>query len=402
MSAGGAQQARGRDALFRWGAALDDLLDAVDAPVTARRPWLATWVDASLDAEPWLVWLPGSDGRMEAAALLARSRRRLAGASILGLGHGTSDRSVCFPSRTPAAAIALAAAVADALSREHGPWSLVVEQQPADDPAVVALARLLRPARAEAGDGCPVLRVEGRALSDYSTKKTRRDVRQARERIEAEGRTVSVDRLVDRTAIERALPEAIDLHRRRDHAAGRRSDLDHPARRAFYERAVALHAERGEVELWLVRIDGVLAAYDVAFIDGRAYRIWDGRIAPDLTRFAPGHLSRQAIVERALADPGIDQIDWMRGVQSYKQELARSVDATVQLRAWSSPAAEAVLDLPRQARLTFAHARDEHPGLERTWMAVKERTVLRRARQSDARSQAQSQSQSQSDRNQGA
>ena len=205
-------------------------------------------------------------------------------------------------------------------------------------------------------------------------------MRQARERLAAEGRGVSVTQLVDPGDIASVLPAVVALHRARDHAASRRSDLDDEARRTFYESVVRQHSARREVELWLVRVDGELAAYDLAFVDGSAYRLWDGRIAPALSRFAPGHLGREAVLERVVSDPALDELDWMRGEQPYKHQMARAVDATHELRAWSSPAAAAALDMPRRGRAWFRQMRTEYPVLQRAWMAVKERTVLERAR----------------------
>src|SRR4051794_10693799 len=49
---------------------LDRLHDAMDAPITARRPWLVAWTKAYPEYEPWAIGVRSSDGELCGVALL--------------------------------------------------------------------------------------------------------------------------------------------------------------------------------------------------------------------------------------------------------------------------------------------------------------------------------------------
>lgn len=370
-----AEHLTGAQVLAALGVELDALMDEVASPITARRPWLQCWVDANPDVEPWAITLRTEDGRLDGVALLGRSRQRGIH-RITALGHGFSDRSRPLVARTPPAAEALARAVAEAVSARR-PWSFVLEQLPVDDPVATRLESLLPRASLVPGDGCPVLHIDDRNPRSYSTKKTRRDVTQGRKRLAEEGLDLEIAYLDKPDEVVDAIPLVIDLRRQRDHALGRRSHLDDPRQREFYLEVVRAHAEDGLVELIIVRIGGVPAAFDLAFCDGSAYRLWDGRIASDFARFSPGHLSREALLERVVPDPVFTELDWMRGEQSYKRQLATSVEPTALLQAYSSPAVRTFTELPRRTRTLVARVRDSHPIFKQGLEVVKRYTVLR-------------------------
>ena len=359
----------GPDALER-ASGVDELLSAVGAPVTARRPWLGRWAEAYPDWEPWVVAIGPNAGSLEAAALLAR--RRTAGVTqVTGLAHGATDRSRCLVSATVMAAEALADALASRLRSLRGPWSLVVEQLPEDEPAAPLLVARAPCGQVERGDGCPVLPIDVRDPAAYVKKKVRRDLRQARERLEAEGAVATVEHLSTPEAVLDALPTVVALHRARDHDVGRPSALDDDRRRRFYLEAVGDLARCGAAEATFVRIDGAIAAYELSLLDGATYRLFDGRMATPYARFNPGHLATEAILRRVVDDPRLEAIDWMRGEQPYKLHMARHVDGMVEVRAWSSAAVRTVADAPRWARARFRQVRAEHPAVARAWKAVR-------------------------------
>ena len=64
----------------------------------------------------------------------------------------------------------------------------------------------------------------------------------------------------------------------------------------------------------LLTIDGVLAAYVIALIDGTTYRVLDGRMNTDLSAYSPGRILESAVLERALEDGETELFDWMTGV----------------------------------------------------------------------------------------
>ncbi|MDP8991947.1 MAG: GNAT family N-acetyltransferase [Actinomycetota bacterium] len=368
--------AAGDDALDRLGPGLDALHAATGVPVTARRAWLESWADCYRAWEPWCIAVTAGDGDLAGAAVLAR--RRLGPlVDVVGLGHGPSD-SAALPARDEAAARALARAVVAHLRSLRPAWRLRVEQLPEGDAVATAIARDLPHAAIVRGDGCPRIHVdEGSRPDDYLSDKVRRDERRAVNRLMREGLGHRVEHLRRPEEVLAALPELVRVHRQRDRALSRKSDLDVAESLCFYRRVVARHAEHGEVQLSLLRIDGELAAYDLTFLDGAAYRFWDGRIDTRWGRFSPGHLLCSAVLKRAAEDRRVAELDWMRGEETYKLRIAATVAPHQHLHAWSSPPVRALDRAPRRARAAFAAARDRHPGLQRAWLAVKSRTVLR-------------------------
>src|SRR5262245_41872366 len=96
---------RGSDLLDGLGPRLDELHESTGAPVTARRPWLATWVRCQPAYEPLALCVESAD-RLEAVALLARKKTRLF-TEVVALGAGLSDQ-VRMPARSPEAGLELA------------------------------------------------------------------------------------------------------------------------------------------------------------------------------------------------------------------------------------------------------------------------------------------------------
>jgi hypothetical protein len=124
------------------------------------------------------------------------------------------------------------------------------------------------------------------------------------------------------------------------------------------------HAARGQVELTTLRLRGELAAYVLCFLDGGAYRMWNCRLAPAWSRYGAGRIANDAALERALADAGATEFDWMRGAEPYKLGLSNHVEHALDLRAWSSPALRSLLDSRRRFKRLIKNAAVEHEWLQ--------------------------------------
>jgi CelD/BcsL family acetyltransferase involved in cellulose biosynthesis len=148
---------------------------------------------------------------------------------------------------------------------------------------------------------------------------------------------MTLDRTGDPERVRRLLPELVALHRERDHHVGRRSDLDHPGRRAFYAAVVSRLADAGQVEVFSLRLDGVLAAYFLGLRDGPVFRSWDGRIGSARPDLSLGLLLRDEMVSALLAEPEVVGVDLCRGTLPHKMHGVTSVVPAVGLRAESSP-----------------------------------------------------------------
>jgi CelD/BcsL family acetyltransferase involved in cellulose biosynthesis len=324
-----------RLALDDLGAELDALLAEVDAPICARRLWLTVWLRSHAEFSPWVVSVR-EHGQLGGVVALAE-RRRAGHQEIVALGHGSSDYAR-LPARSDAAARALADAIGDALQRRRWPWRLRLDQLPPADPVAIHLGDRLAHAAFEPGDAAPRLLLQAdRPLDAVMSAKTRQSLRTARNRLEKldEGYAVRTER-GPRVCSE--LDDIERVHRLRDHALGRDSDLDDPARRRFWRDVLSAYGERGEVEVGRLQIGGELAAYSVSFLDGSSYRLWDTRIDPARSFVSPGRVLLADLIERLRAEGGWSEFDFMRGEEDYKRRMSDDAVLTESLRAWSSGA----------------------------------------------------------------
>lgn len=324
----------GRNPVLDVLAAAADLFAETRTPVCARATWLSTWIEAFGDQEPVAVVVDRGD-RLDALACLAVSRRgplrtvRLAGAGPSDYGR--------LPARDAVAAAALADGIAGVLHGLRSPWRLHLDQLPVADPVVGALLAALPRAYTEDGQPCPQVVFGADREPAQLTASGRRTLRKARDRLDRTGLAMTVDRTRDPEQVRRLLPDLIALHRDRDHSVGRRSDLDDPGRRAFYAAVASRLADSGQVEIFVLRLDGRLAAFSLGLRDGSVFRGWDGRICSDWPELSLGVLLRAELVTALLAEPGITAIDQCRGVLQHKMHGVTAVVPTLALRAESSP-----------------------------------------------------------------
>jgi diguanylate cyclase len=326
---------RGAEALDQVGTALDDLHLDLASPITVRRPWLRAWTRAHTSYAPWIVTVQRSGStQLEAAALLAA--RTVDGVlTVVAQGHGGGGRTQ-LPAR-PGSADTLAEAIHAEVVSATGPWQLDLAQLPAGDLVVAALRERFVHAAV-----LPELRVPGVVLSgvadvnDFLSRNTRKSLRRARNHITTDGPTMAVDVVYDPDAVLTIIEEVERIHRQRDHDLRRRSDLDDVAGREFWRRSILEHIRRGEAEIVTLRLDGELAAYVVALLDGRFYRVLDGRFDTKYRRYSPGRLVEMAALERALRDERFVELDWMSGFAAEKLLAENGGEQRVRFVAASS------------------------------------------------------------------
>jgi CelD/BcsL family acetyltransferase involved in cellulose biosynthesis len=370
------RELHGRNLLHSLGERLDDLLAETGAPVTARRPWLQTWIESYTDLEPWGFVVEGEDGRIEAAAFLA-TRRRQGRTEIYGLGDGPCDQ-LRLPARTPEAGRMLGAGVARALRARRGAWLLRFEQLPKDDPVAAEIVRLLPVAALIDGDPSPALAFDqGRDFKSYVGHNSRGVAKTMRNRAKRDDLELVVDAIRDPARVIEAIPEVEAVHRDRDVQLVRKSDLDDPRMAAFWRAAIAQHAEGGELELVSLRLNGKLAGYVVGLLDRSSYRLWDGRFAGEFAWYSPGRLADQAALASALEDERFEEFDWMRGMEEYKLRNSSHVVPAHHLVAWSSRRMRAADEWPRRSKAALKRFRDRSKVLKKAWLAVKGRVIVR-------------------------
>jgi CelD/BcsL family acetyltransferase involved in cellulose biosynthesis len=158
----------------------------------------------------------------------------------------------------------------------------------------------------------------GDTIDTLLSRNLRRQLRKANNRLETDG--VTVETLFDASlvALDTHLDALMEIHRRRDHDTGRPSDLDDPVVRRLWHELLLRHCRNGQVELALLKLDGAIAGYVIALLDGGSYRVFDGHCDTRFGRYSPGRVIEAAALERVTGDPTLRELDWMSGVAPEK------------------------------------------------------------------------------------
>ena len=136
----------------------------------------------------------------------------------------------------------------------------------------------------------------------------------------------------DEREIAKLLPQVEELHRERDHAQGRRSELDDGEGRRIWRARLTNLARHQVLELATLRIDGELAAHVLGIAELTEYRIVEGTLATRFARYAPGRVLEAAVLQRVLDDPMVDRLDWMTSVASERLLAANDVQPVSMVR----------------------------------------------------------------------
>jgi len=343
---------------------LDDLHTATACPVTARRPWLSTWTRCYTHHQPVGVVAEGADDRLEGAALLARRRTRGL-THVVAMGHGPSDQ-VRLAVRSAAAAEELGRGIADFMGSLPRPWVLRLRHLPQDDAVATVLAERLGNARLVPGDVSPVTRFSGdRGLRIYVSRNHHQQVQRMNNRIRREGLCLDVAHLSEPQKVASVLDEVEVVCRSRDVEVRGWSPLYDGPGGSFFRQVILDHAERDEVELTTLRLEGQLTSYVLCFRDGRAYRMWSCRVSPAWKRYGAGRLGNNAALAHALADEHCTEFDWMRGDENYKFSMANDVEQAQDLMAWSSSAVGVVADARRRFKVQLLSSAERFAAVER-------------------------------------
>jgi hypothetical protein len=281
------------------------------------------------------------------------------------MGHGPSDQ-VRLPVRSAAAAEELARGIADLLEWLPRPWALLLRHLPQDDTVGTVLAERLGRAQLVPGDVSPVTRFsDDRRLRAYVSRNHHQQVQRMTNRIRRDGLSLDVAHLSEFRNVTSVLHEVEAVVTSRDVDVRGWSPMHDGPGGPFFRKVILDHAERGEVELTTLRLDGHLASYVLCFRDGRSYRMWSHRVAPAWKRYGAGRLANNAALAHALGDEQYTEFDWMRGDESYKASMANDVEQSQDLMAWSSSAVGAVTDARRRFKVLLLNSAERHPRVER-------------------------------------
>ena len=312
---------------------IEELDDQLHVPVMATWPWLEHWCETFTEWTPCMIGIRRKNGgRLVGCVFLAR-REYADETALVSMG---SNSSLCTVMRAVDNDVssALAEAIATFIAETPGAWSLDIEQVQEFDSTLLRLSEML--------DGAHVLpemrvpRVTFLAddrLDHVLSASMRKQLRRAESRIASDGLTSSITFDRGPTITRELIDEVEAVHISRDRFARRDSDLDRPNERAFWRAVVAGRQPDCDVEIGSLRIDGQLAAYVVALLDRRTYRVYDGRMDTRFADYSPGRLIEAAALDRALKDPRFTLLDWMSGVAAEKLLTSNTAEERVRLTA---------------------------------------------------------------------
>ena len=294
---------------------------------TARAEWLLAGADVDDHTASWGVAAQRLDG--ELLGMLMLLDEPMNGQTMTTLAGSDQGHRAFVTLESPEVAERVAAVLGEELRGRLELTRLLLGPLDANDAAVHALAAALPGAHVMADAPIPVVRQDSGDVRDYLSHNMRRTLRKARNRLSADGRDVSVEYTRDAVEIARLLPQIEECHRARDHVHGRPSDLDDVRARLLWENRLRGLAERGRLELAVLRIDGDFAAHALGALDEPTYRVLEGRFVTHWSRYAPGRLLEAEVLQRVLDDPDMTTLDWMTAVAPEKLLATNGSDPMV-------------------------------------------------------------------------
>lgn len=308
------------------------LANTAGARVTAQPLFCLPWITHLCPGRP-LVACAFVDGSLVALAPLHERRRAgLRVVRFLGHGLGAVNEMLVAPGYESAAAACWNRILGDSLRY------LQLLEYRSGTTGLEALAEVTPAAVVHERDACPVIELEGRTYDDYLAsrpKGLRRTLRRSDERLAGSHRNHEVEIIRDPVRVERVLPEVFTIYDAAERSVPRQHLLAGPW--AGFTRAVLRRAAvEGRLRLFLGRIDGRPASFDVGFVGGGRLELWLGRYHPLYAGYSPGHLAMRHIVKQAFAEQQ-SSIDMGLGDHLYKRRWADSAYPTLEVAAASSP-----------------------------------------------------------------
>ena len=91
-------------------------------------------------------------------------------------------------------------------------------------------------------------------------------------------------------------------------------------------------ADARALELATAHVGGSLAAYVLAVPDAPAYRVLEGHLATEWSRYAPGRVLEAAVLQRVLDDRTYSVLDWMTSVAAESLLATNDAQSVVMVR----------------------------------------------------------------------
>lgn len=113
----------------------------------------------------------------------------------------------------------------------------------------------------------------------------------------------------------------------------RESIFSDGAKRAFFEEITRLFSERGWLHLATMTVNGRMAGYHYGFLYGGKYLHYFTGFDPEFAHLSPGRVLMDGILQDCF-ERGLAEIDFLRGVESWKEPLTDQLRQTVRLVAF--------------------------------------------------------------------
>jgi CelD/BcsL family acetyltransferase involved in cellulose biosynthesis len=293
--------ARDAGELARWRAAIDGLCERRSLPALAGWPWLSAFWESFRDGDPGVsVQLLERDGVLVAALPV------WTGGVALRKAIGLENEHVpCWTAAIDEADPELAPQLLQRLLVDGDADCLELRRLPLDGP----LCRALHAAAATAGLAVVVhespvgevglaLRGPWASFEGGLSKNLRRDGRQI-DKLRALGR-VEMEVVTGGAGLEACLDECFALEARGWKGQAGTPVLSDPQARRFYGRLAARTAARGQLALYLLKLDGRVIAFEYDLRAGGRIECLKIGYDESLHRHSPGTILRMLLLRRAI------------------------------------------------------------------------------------------------------
>jgi CelD/BcsL family acetyltransferase involved in cellulose biosynthesis len=174
--------------------------------------------------------------------------------------------------------------------------------------------------------------VHGKRLTEWSGMNRERLTEYQDKRDELTRRLEVQYQLVENPSeLERVLSLAFAMHIQRWSQRGITSKFVLPERKDFTREICQAAQEVGRLFMPLLLINGELAAYKIAFVDGRTVFEWNTSFALHFKKWSPGALLMVYTLED-LSSREIDSYNLMRGEEAYKYFWTETTETTATVR----------------------------------------------------------------------
>jgi CelD/BcsL family acetyltransferase involved in cellulose biosynthesis len=289
--------------------------------------WLDSWWRSRAHGAELLVLALFESSRLVGLAPLSISNRNflkflsLHAVQLMGDGSGDSD-NLDFPA-LPGFEMQLAQTILDYLEHHRQQWDICeFNTMPSGSPVAGCLEKLLRSRRwtcFEYSRTCSAVHLP-RTWDEYLEQLSSED----RNNLARYGRRLNkrfsapIYRCTDEQQLPRCLEALFQLHQARWEKAGEPGSFGSAERREFYAQLSRRLLARGWLELWVLELNGAIAAVQFAFRYGNTvYQLQEG-YDPEHASDRAGFVLRGEVLKQLISD-GVRVYDFLGGELSYKR-----------------------------------------------------------------------------------